>query len=213
MPVKNKFLKTFNIKLFVLLLIIYTITFYFFFSLSDYLILHSNNQPVGDIILSNITAVNMSFLFVFGYFIPQFLLLFYLFIKKNFNTFFYFYFLTAIVFFIRLCFNIMTHMHIPQDAIQSTYFPNLFLENDLFFSGHVAIPFLYFLIFKKLKQKYFSIIFLIITVLMAITVLLMKVHYTIDVMSAPFITFGLFYITDLFLKKILKLNIKKEYEK
>ncbi len=60
------------------------------------------------------------------------------------------------------------------------------LLKDLFFSGHTATMFLFFLLVNnKLK-----IVFFISTILVAIFVLIQHVHYTIDVVAAPFFTYG-----------------------
>jgi membrane-associated phospholipid phosphatase len=47
-------------------------------------------------------------------------------------------------------------------------------------------------------------------VLMMVSVLFMKIHYSIDVFAAPFISFGIFVLVDEFLRK--KENIKIEEE-
>ncbi|MCH7515888.1 MAG: hypothetical protein IIB08_01955 [Bacteroidetes bacterium] len=56
------------------------------------------------------------------------------------------------------------------------------LTKDLFFSGHTATLFLFFLIADK---KYLKVVFLIFTFIVALAVLLQHVHYTIDVVVAP----------------------------
>ena len=56
------------------------------------------------------------------------------------------------------------------------------LTKDLFFSGHTATLFLFFLIADK---KYLKVIFLIFTSIVALAVLLQHVHYTVDVVAAP----------------------------
>lgn len=60
------------------------------------------------------------------------------------------------------------------------------LLRDLFFSGHTATMFLFFLTCPNRKLK---TIFLICTVLVAICVLAQHVHYTIDVIVAPFFSY------------------------
>ena len=61
------------------------------------------------------------------------------------------------------------------------------LTKDLFFSGHTATLFILFLVSEK---KIIKIVFLIITIVVAISVLLQHVHYTIDVFAAVFITYA-----------------------
>ena len=60
------------------------------------------------------------------------------------------------------------------------------LTKDLFFSGHTATLFLFFLIADK---KYLKIIFLSCTLVVAAAVILQHVHYTVDVFAAPFIAY------------------------
>lgn len=64
------------------------------------------------------------------------------------------------------------------------------LVNDLFFSGHTATLFLLFLaVPKKLKWAFF-----IVTILVAVSVLLQKAHYTVDVLVAPYVSFVCHYL-------------------
>ena len=60
------------------------------------------------------------------------------------------------------------------------------LTKDLFFSGHTATLFLLFLIADKKSLKIF---FLICTLVVAAAVILQHVHYTIDVITAPFFAY------------------------
>lgn len=55
--------------------------------------------------------------------------------------------------------------------------------NDLFFSGHVSSSFLFFIVAKGKQVKR---ILLFITISVAVMILWQKVHYTIDVLAAPF---------------------------
>lgn len=61
------------------------------------------------------------------------------------------------------------------------------LTKDLFFSGHTATLFILFLVSEK---KITKTIFLISTILVAVSVLLQHVHYTIDVFAAVFFSFA-----------------------
>lgn len=72
-------------------------------------------------------------------------------------------------------------------------------RNDLFFSGHTAYPFLAFLIYRKSIVAW---ILLFGSFLMAVTVLLMHVHYSIDVFSAFFIAYGVYNISDMVFNKL-----------
>jgi hypothetical protein len=78
------------------------------------------------------------------------------------------------------------------------------LLRDLFFSGHASTMFLLFLTAKSKKLK---IIFLICTILVAFCVLLQHVHYTIDVIAAPFFAYTSYRISRLINKK-KKIQVK-----
>jgi len=73
------------------------------------------------------------------------------------------------------------------------------LTKDLFFSGHTATLFLLFLISDKKQLK---IIFLISTILVGIAVLLQHVHYTIDVLAAPFFAYSSYRIAKMINERI-----------
>ena len=73
------------------------------------------------------------------------------------------------------------------------------LTKDLFFSGHTATLFLLFLLAEK---KFLKSLFLISTILVAISVLLQHVHYSIDVFAAPFFAYCSFIVIK---------NIRKNY--
>ncbi|MDD4972758.1 MAG: phosphatase PAP2-related protein [Bacteriovorax sp.] len=81
-------------------------------------------------------------------------------------------------------------MILLQDPFVEFFGTGKTLVNDLFFSGHTATMFLLLLaVPKKLKW-----IFLIITILVAISVLIQKVHYTVDVLVAPYISFTCYHL-------------------
>lgn len=60
---------------------------------------------------------------------------------------------------------------------------------DLFFSGHTATMFLFFL---SATNRIMEKIFLSFALLVAVFVLWQHVHYTIDVLVAPFVAYGCF---------------------
>ena len=72
------------------------------------------------------------------------------------------------------------------------------LLRDLFFSGHASTMFLFFLTAKSKKLK---TVFLICTILIAACVLIQHVHYTIDVVAAPFFAYTSYRISRLINKR------------
>lgn len=68
------------------------------------------------------------------------------------------------------------------------------LTRDLFFSGHTATLFLLFLIVKKRILKLF---FLCSTLVIGISVILQHVHYTVDVLTAPFFSYSAYRIASI----------------
>jgi membrane-associated phospholipid phosphatase len=76
------------------------------------------------------------------------------------------------------------------------------LTKDLFFSGHTATLFILFLVSEK---KMIKTIFLISTIVVAISVILQHVHYTIDVFAAVFFTYACYG----FLQVITKFRYSK----
>jgi hypothetical protein len=148
---------------------------------------------VKDIFLDNIPPVDLTFIFVWVWLAIVVLLFMYpLFLKPRAisDTISHF----SLLIITRSFFIMLTHLKNPLDAIPIS-FPGLLnkmaFENDLFFSGHTAVPFLGFLLFKGSPIRY---VFLALSILMGITVLLMHHHYTIDVLAAYFITYGIFKI-------------------
>jgi len=120
----------------------------------------------------------------------------------------------AIFTFIRSIFVSITHIGVfpSRVVISSTFAKEAFLNgiftgNDLFFSGHTGLPFLLALIFWNNKKLRF--IFLAFSVIFAVVVLLGHIHYSIDVLSAYFITFAIFEICKFFFKKDWQLFLSK----
>ena len=78
------------------------------------------------------------------------------------------------------------------------------LTKDLFFSGHTATMFVLFL---AVKNKILKVIFLITTILVGLAVILQHVHYTVDVVAAPFFSFASYKIV-LGIKKYLNVAVE-----
>lgn len=79
------------------------------------------------------------------------------------------------------------------DPVTSIFYggKNVFIQKDLFYSGHTATQFLMFLTLKKRNEK---IITGITTLLIAILVLIQHVHYTIDVLAAFPLTLLVYFV-------------------
>jgi len=117
----------------------------------------------------------------------------------------------SIYLFIRSFFVIFTHLAVPHDATL-TYFPS-FLQlinysSDLFFSGHAGLPFLAFLVFRE-HHKGIAYFMFVSSIILGVTVLLMHVHYSIDVLSAYFIVYGIYKIGNKFLREFKQDSSKK----
>jgi len=103
---------------------------------------------------------------------------------------------------IRSFFIILTHF--GPDPTRAPFDDDAFLaiftsSADLFFSGHTGLPYLFALIFWQ--QRPWRLFFLGSSIVAAASVLLAHYHYTIDVASAFFITFGIYHIAKKFFKK------------
>lgn len=194
-------------------LIIFSIFLLILASILDYIAGAYVTKTIGatapDLILDRIPTLDLDFIYLYGSIAMVILLFAYaLFFKvKEFHTVISQFSLLIIVRGIFTCF---THLSTPTGALQFEVPKYLFFlnfSNDLFFSGHTAIPFLGFLLFKEDKIRY---LFLALSIIMGAVVLLMHIHYSIDVFSAFFITFGTYKFGDLFFKKI-NIYLKKRF--
>lgn len=150
---------------------------------------------VPDLILDHIPTINLSFIFVYGIILVIVVFLAYPLIHKP-KKLSYSIGMLSLFLSVRSIFLVLTHLKAPIGAISvsaPSFLHFLTYANDLFFSGHTGIPFLGFLIFENKKIKYFM---LISSIILAITCLLMHVHYSIDIASAYFITYGIYKIGD-----------------
>jgi len=72
------------------------------------------------------------------------------------------------------------------DPITDMFYGETYVTKDLFYSGHTATQFLFFLFLKKRSDKALA---LVSTVLMGLLVMVQHVHYTVDVVFAPPLTY------------------------
>lgn len=101
----------------------------------------------------------------------------------------------SLFYFIRSAFVSMTHLnsfpgHVTLDV--TGVVAKMFGGADLFFSGHTGAPFLMALMFWPYPRLRY--LFLAWSVFFGTVVLLGHLHYTIDVFSAFFITYGIYHI-------------------
>ncbi len=153
------------------------------------------SNSVKDILLDNLPVVNVDFIFNEGAFL--FLFLFFIAALLLYEPKRLPFMLKGVALFvvIRSIFVVMTHLGPFPDQI--TIDPNdwigvLTSRNDLFFSGHTGLPFLFALAFWDSKNL--RLIFLSASFVAATSVILGHLHYTIDVFAAFFITYGIFHI-------------------
>jgi hypothetical protein len=157
------------------------------------------SNSVTDIILSNIRAYDLDGIFVYGSFV-FFLFIFFVcaikpqqipFVVKS----------ASLFIIVRSIFITLTHIgpFPSQVSINSDILSKLTFGADLFFSGHTGLPFLFALIFWE--NKIIRNIFLFFSLSFAIVVLLAHMHYTIDVLSAFFITYGIYKIALIIFRK------------
>lgn len=72
------------------------------------------------------------------------------------------------------------------DPITDMFYGETYVTKDLFYSGHTATQFLFFLFLQKRSDKTLA---LISTILMGLLVMVQHVHYTVDVVFAPPLTY------------------------
>jgi hypothetical protein len=152
---------------------------------------------VGDLFLDVLPMVDLRYIYIYGIVIVMAVIWVYVLVRRPdllpFGLKFF-----AAVFIVRTLFIILTHLgppegfYIPAITGEFAFWPlsHLLHSNDLFFSGHVSYPFMGALL---LRQNKFMFWFLLsASIVMGATVLLMRIHYSIDVFAAFFIVYGLY---------------------
>ena len=166
------------------------------YAAGTYATVHASNT-VKDIILDNIPVYNVNFIYIDG------IVIFFIFvgilcaIKPQRAPFI----IKAISLFIiiRAFFVILTHLGPMVHSVTNDpdgIVGNLTFDGDMFFSGHTGLPFLMCLIFWENKKL--RITFFILSIIFGSAMLLGHLHYSIDVFSAFFITYGIYKISTKF---------------
>ena len=156
---------------------------------------------VPDLILDSLPTVDLSFLFTYGYMaliIGMFLYPLFRRIRMLHVVAIQF----SLLLILRSLFMIFTHVGTPADAVAvhfPGFFSSLYFENDMFFSGHTAMPFLGFYLFRQNRLRY---VYLVGSIVMGIVVLFMHVHYSIDVFGAFFMTYCSYQMGRTLLRKL-----------
>ncbi len=162
----------------------------------------TNNQSnwVEDIVLDNIRTYNVEFVFVYGTILFWLGVLFLSFTKPHKIPFTFKSISLFII--IRSIFITLTHIgaypeHIP--IPDHSLISKFTFGGDLFFSGHTGLPFLLMLIYWE--HPAFRYVFMALSFVFGIVVLMGHLHYTIDVLSAFFITYTIYHIALKFFPK------------
>ncbi len=174
---------------------------------------------VGDLILNSIPTYDLDFIFTWGIYFVVMSFSFYVtlfrpelipFVLKTFG----------LLLIVRCGFITLIHVGPPEGFFYdegvdfgSSIDPlrKIIFKNDLFFSGHTSIPFMGFLLLERGRFRWFM---LFSSIVMGITVLLMHVHYSIDVFAAFFITHGIYSLSNKVFKDLnLRFQERLSYDK
>ena len=162
------------------------------------------SNSVADLFLSILPVVNLNFLIVEGALFAIAMSFILILAKPEYLLFA----IKAGAIFIatRAMFIAVTHIGIYPGGIgpdPTGFFDHIYtglgLEAGFFFSGHTGLPFLMALIFWK--EKFWRYFYIILSVVFGIAVLFAHVHYSMDVLAAPYMTYSIFKMSQYFFAK------------
>ena len=84
-----------------------------------------------------------------------------------------------------------------RDPLSNYFYGQVFITKDLFYSGHTATLFLIYLCLEKKNDRLFV---LFSTGVVGLLLLIQHVHYSMDVLAAPFFAYFNYYCIQRFLK-------------
>lgn len=164
---------------------------------------HVATQYVGDLLLDHLPVVNLNFIIIEGALWAIFATTVLVLCKPRYIIFTL---KTLAVFLaLRSVFVAVTHLGIyPGQVVPGPgFFDQLYLalglETGYFFSAHTGLPILMALIFWN--DKLWRFIYLGLAAIFGISVLLAHVHYSIDVLAAPFMTYAIFKLSEYLFKE------------
>lgn len=172
-------------------LLLFTSSLFINYSAIKYAALKAGNS-VTDILLENLPVVNTDIIFSEGALLFVIVIAILLVLEPK--TIPFTLKSVALFIFTRSVFVSMTHLGPIPDRIiiDLDSFRYISSGADLFFSGHTGLPFLMALLFWD--NKYLRLVFIIFSIVAATAVILGHLHYTIDVFSAFFITYGIYHL-------------------
>lgn len=165
------------------------------------------SNSVTDIILSNIRTFDVDGMFVYGGFVLFLVIIF--FSLSNPKKIPFTIKTISLFIIIRSVFISLTHIGpFPTQALvpSENIISYVSFTGDLFFSGHTGLPFLMALLYWE--NKWIRYLFLCGSAFFAAVVLLGHLHYSIDVLSAFFITYSIFHISETFFTKDFELDME-----
>jgi hypothetical protein len=191
-------------------LIILIIVIFFTYNFFAYIQNIKGGEVLNDWILGMLPAKDVSIPIVF--FEASVIIIFFLRCTTN-PTMFITFLIGLIFILISRCITIdITQFRAPtgiidlKDPIAGMIYKTKSSNRDLFYSGHASILFLFYLCSTKKVDKYYM---LLAVISLSILLLIQHVHYTVDVVSAPFFAFGCYWLS----QRVLRLSPKMAMNK
>jgi len=158
--------------------------------------LRPTSTYVGDVLLDNLPVVNLNLIIIEGAFFS--IIAGVLFVLRRPRSVLFTLKALALFIAVRALFVSLTHVGIypgnvdPGLGFFDGIYTYLNFQTGFFFSGHTGLPILMAFIFWKEPRA--RAVFLALSVVFGAVVLLAHIHYSIDVLAAPFMAYGIYTI-------------------